>query len=151
MPSPTRDKLMPTIPRSREGSPKKSITSRHGSPQKGSPQKGSPKKLTKVAYKGRSQSLGPTGNSNDKAPVVSSSGAPVVVNNNADHSVASTTSGSPKRQVRSAAGTAGKDLTHSGTANKTHKDKVPVMVPVSGERRPRPSKCSLLLSLKLPN
>lgn len=54
LPSPTREKLMPTIPRSKEeelygyssqrGSPKKS---RHGSPQKGSPQKGSPKKIIK--------------------------------------------------------------------------------------------------------
>lgn len=47
LPSPTRDKLMPTIPKSKEdesynsqrGSPKKSTVSRHGSPQKGSPQK----------------------------------------------------------------------------------------------------------------
>lgn len=47
LPSPTRDKLMPTIPKSKEdesynsqrGSPKKSAVSRHGSPQKGSPQK----------------------------------------------------------------------------------------------------------------
>lgn len=47
LPSPTRDKLMPTIPKSKEdesynsqrSSPKKSVTSRHGSPQKGSPQK----------------------------------------------------------------------------------------------------------------
>ncbi|XP_037925193.1 uncharacterized protein LOC119660590 isoform X7 [Hermetia illucens] len=56
LPSPTREKLMPTIPKSKEsepysssqrGSPKKSATSRHGSPQKGSPQKGSPKKTMK--------------------------------------------------------------------------------------------------------
>lgn len=47
LPSPTRDKLMPTIPKSKDdesynsqrGSPKKSAISRHGSPQKGSPQK----------------------------------------------------------------------------------------------------------------
>ncbi|XP_055847451.1 uncharacterized protein LOC129913063 isoform X13 [Episyrphus balteatus] len=52
LPSPTREKLMPAIPKSREsesqrGSPKKSAASRHGSPQKGSPQKGSPKKTIK--------------------------------------------------------------------------------------------------------
>lgn len=52
LPSPTRDKLMPTIPKSKEdesyssqrGSPKKSATSRHSSPQKGSPQKQSVQK-----------------------------------------------------------------------------------------------------------
>lgn len=52
LPSPTRDKLMPTIPKSKEdesynsqrGSPKKSATSRHSSPQKGSPQKQSAQK-----------------------------------------------------------------------------------------------------------
>lgn len=55
IPSPTREKLMPTIPKSKDdengspqrGSPKKSATSRHSSPQKGSPQKSSPKKVTK--------------------------------------------------------------------------------------------------------
>lgn len=54
LPSPTRDKLMPTIPKSKEdesyssqrGSPKKSAISRHGSPQKGSPQKQSAQKKT---------------------------------------------------------------------------------------------------------
>lgn len=54
LPSPTRDKLMPTIPKSKEdesyssqrGSPKKSAVSRHGSPQKGSPQKQSAQKKT---------------------------------------------------------------------------------------------------------
>lgn len=54
LPSPTRDKLMPTIPKSKEdesynsqrGSPKKSAVSRHGSPQKGSPQKQSIQKKT---------------------------------------------------------------------------------------------------------
>lgn len=54
LPSPTRDKLMPTIPKSKEdesyssqrGSPKKSTVSRHGSPQKGSPQKQSMQKKT---------------------------------------------------------------------------------------------------------
>lgn len=59
--SPTIDKLMPTIPRSRDdesynsqrGSPKKSATSRHGSPQKGSPQKQSgPKKVIVKQTKG---------------------------------------------------------------------------------------------------
>lgn len=46
LPSPTREKLMPAITKrddesynSQRGSPKKSIASRHGSPQKGSPQK----------------------------------------------------------------------------------------------------------------
>lgn len=54
LPSPTREKLMPTIPKSKEdesyssqrGSPKKSAVSRHGSPQKGSPQKQSMQKKT---------------------------------------------------------------------------------------------------------
>lgn len=53
LPSPTREKLMPAIPRSKadsgspqRGSPQKTASSRHGSPHKGSPQK-SPKKLTK--------------------------------------------------------------------------------------------------------
>lgn len=54
LPSPTRDKLMPTIPKSKDdesynsqrGSPKKSAISRHGSPQKGSPQKQSAQKKT---------------------------------------------------------------------------------------------------------
>lgn len=59
LPSPTREKLMPTIPKndesynSQRGSPKKSATSRQGSPQKGSPQKsGSPKKSIKQQTKG---------------------------------------------------------------------------------------------------
>lgn len=56
LPSPTREKLMPAIPKSKDdesynsqrGSPKKSAASKHGSPQKGSPQKsGSPKKVLK--------------------------------------------------------------------------------------------------------
>ncbi|KAL5273710.1 hypothetical protein ACFFRR_000454 [Megaselia abdita] len=59
LPSPTREKLMPAITKreseSQRGSPKKTATSRHGSPQKGSPQKGSPKKTIKA----RSQSVGP--------------------------------------------------------------------------------------------
>lgn len=54
LPSPTRDKLMPTIPKSKDdesynsqrGSPKKSAISRHGSPQKSSPQKQSIQKKT---------------------------------------------------------------------------------------------------------
>ncbi len=52
LPSPTREKLMPTMPRSKtgspqRGSPQKTIGSRHGSPLKvGSPQK-SPKKISK--------------------------------------------------------------------------------------------------------
>ncbi|KAG5673605.1 hypothetical protein PVAND_003636 [Polypedilum vanderplanki] len=62
LPSPTREKLMPTLPRSKTGSPQRGSPqktfsgSRHGSPLKGSPQK-SPKKISKV---GRSQSVGPT-------------------------------------------------------------------------------------------
>lgn len=35
---------------SQRGSPKKTATSRHGSPQKGSPQKGSPKKTIKGKF-----------------------------------------------------------------------------------------------------
>jgi hypothetical protein len=47
LPSPTREKLMPTLPRSKTGSPQKTVGSRHGSPLKtGSPQK-SPKKISK--------------------------------------------------------------------------------------------------------
>lgn len=51
LPSPTREKLMPTLPRSKtgspqRGSPQKTISSRHGSPHKASPQK-SPKKISK--------------------------------------------------------------------------------------------------------
>lgn len=54
IPSPTREKLMPSIPRSKadspqRGSPQKTASSRHGSPHKGSPQK-SPKKLNKGAF-----------------------------------------------------------------------------------------------------
>lgn len=58
LPSPTRDKLMPTIPKSKEdesyssqrGSPKKSAVSRHGSPQKGSPQKMQKKTIKQSKY-----------------------------------------------------------------------------------------------------
>lgn len=54
LPSPTREKLMPAITKreseSQRGSPKKTATSRHGSPQKGSPQKGSPKKTIKGEF-----------------------------------------------------------------------------------------------------
>lgn len=52
IPSPTREKLMPTLPRSKTGSPSRGSpqktfsSSRHGSPLKGSPQK-SPKKISK--------------------------------------------------------------------------------------------------------
>jgi hypothetical protein len=52
LPSPTREKLMPVLPRSKTGSPsrgspqKTGFSSRHGSPMKGSPQK-SPKKISK--------------------------------------------------------------------------------------------------------
>lgn len=71
LPSPTRDKLMPTIPKSKEdesynsqrGSPKKSATSRHSSPQKGSPQKQSAQKKavkqSKLQFDKSSDSLRP--------------------------------------------------------------------------------------------
>ncbi|XP_055923247.1 uncharacterized protein LOC129953806 isoform X3 [Eupeodes corollae] len=79
LPSPTREKLMPAIPKSREsesqrGSPKKSAASRHESPQKGSPQKGSPSKT----IKSRSQSVGPRviENVSPKRQIRSSSTAP---------------------------------------------------------------------------
>ncbi|XP_055681314.1 uncharacterized protein LOC129788914 isoform X6 [Lutzomyia longipalpis] len=113
LPSPTRDKLMPTIPKSKEdeyysvqrGSPKKSITSRHESPQKSSPQKGSPKKIPKGSHKGRSQSVGPT---------------------------VTDSAGSPKRQSRS---------TSSATAPTatTPAGKVAKKGPGPEERRPRPT------------
>lgn len=53
--SPTREKLMPVLPRSKtgspqRGSPQKTISSRYGSPTKGSPQK-SPKKVSKGTVK----------------------------------------------------------------------------------------------------
>ncbi|XP_037027404.1 uncharacterized protein LOC119068092 isoform X1 [Bradysia coprophila] len=117
LPSPTREKLIPTIPKSKDdesynsqrGSPKKSATSRHGSPQKGSPQKSSssPKKVLKQS-KGRSQSVGP-------------------VTTNAD--------GSPKRQIRS--GSAVPNAT-STSSSKPYK-KTPVSTPTIVERRPRPT------------
>ncbi|XP_055681309.1 mucin-2 isoform X2 [Lutzomyia longipalpis] len=116
LPSPTRDKLMPTIPKSKEdeyysvqrGSPKKSITSRHESPQKSSPQKGSPKKIPKGSHKGRSQSVGPT---------------------------VTDSAGSPKRQSRS---------TSSATAPTatTPAGKVAKKGPGPEERRPRPTTLS---------
>lgn len=116
LPSPTIDKLMPALPRSREGSPKKTIASRHGSPQKGSP-----KKLPKMAHKGRSQSVGTT--TNHVADVSATNGT--------------TTSGSPKRQLRSAVTIDEADVKEGGV--KPVKDtKVTIHVP--GERRPRPSK-----------
>ena len=115
LPSPTIDKLMPALPRSREGSPKKTITSRHGSPQKGSP-----KKLPKMAQKGRSQSVG-TGHVAD-----------VAANNGT-----TTSSGSPKRQLRAAVTI--EDVKDGAASTKPSKDaKVTIHVP--GERRPRPSK-----------
>lgn len=105
---------MPALPRSREGSPKKTITSRHGSPQKGSPKK----LASKLGQKGRSQSVG--------ANHVDANG---------------TQSGSPKRQLRSAITI--EDVKDGGVtmtvAPKPAKDtKVTINVP--GERRPRPSK-----------
>lgn len=115
LPSPTIDKLMPALPRSREGSPKKTIASRHGSPQKGSP-----KKLSKMAHKGRSQSVG----ANHVADGVANGTA--------------TNGGSPKRQLRSAVTI--EDVKDGGpaVATKPAKDtKVTINLP--GERRPRPS------------
>ncbi|XP_031630938.1 uncharacterized protein LOC116345606 isoform X8 [Contarinia nasturtii] len=111
LPSPTRDKLMPTIPKSKEdesynsqrGSPKKSAISRHGSPQKGSPQK----MQKKTIKQNRSQSVGPAPSNVDS---------------------------SPKRQVRS--GSAAPATTIAGT--KVGK-KTPVSTPTIVERRPRPN------------
>ncbi|XP_055321523.1 uncharacterized protein LOC129577838 isoform X5 [Sitodiplosis mosellana] len=81
LPSPTRDKLMPTIPKSKDdesynsqrGSPKKSAISRHGSPQKGSPQKMQKKTIKQTD---RSQSVGPNVDGSPKRQVRSSSAAP---------------------------------------------------------------------------
>ncbi|CAH1728773.1 unnamed protein product [Chironomus riparius] len=103
IPSPTREKLMPTLPRSKTGSPSRGSpqktfsSSRHGSPLKGSPQK-SPKKISKV---GRSQSVGPT-----------------------------VSEGSPKKQPKpmSASITAS---TASSSA-KAHNKKTPVSTPTAG-------------------
>ncbi|XP_037925188.1 serine/arginine repetitive matrix protein 2 isoform X2 [Hermetia illucens] len=101
LPSPTREKLMPTIPKSKEsepysssqrGSPKKSATSRHGSPQKGSPQKGSPKKT----MKGRSQSVGPSAIDASESPkrqIRSVSTAPSAAKANKKTPVATPTTG----------------------------------------------------------
>ncbi|XP_055534062.1 putative uncharacterized protein DDB_G0277255 isoform X2 [Wyeomyia smithii] len=123
LPSPTREKLMPTIPRSKgdspqRGSPQKTALSRHGSPQKGSPQKSSPKKMSS---KGRSQSVGPT----------------VAT----DTTVGSVGGGSPKRQVR-----VGSTATASTAASaaKAHNKKTPTTAttPSQPERRPRPTTLS---------
>nr|XP_029716537.1 protein transport protein sec31-like isoform X4 [Aedes albopictus] len=122
LPSPTREKLMPAIPRSKgdspqRGSPQKTGLSRHGSPQKGSPQKSSPKKMSS---KGRSQSVG---------PAVAT-----------DNSVASVGGGSPKRQIRS-----GSTATASTAASaaKAHNKKTPTTATAPSsqppERRPRPN------------
>lgn len=141
LPSPTREKLMPAIPRSKgdspqRGSPQKTGLSRHGSPQKGSPQKSSPKKMSsKGGFRysvktvelilfiilGRSQSVG---------PAVAT-----------DNSVASVGGGSPKRQIRS-----GSTATASTAASaaKAHNKKTPTTATAPSsqppERRPRPSK-----------
>ncbi|KXJ71809.1 hypothetical protein RP20_CCG019566 [Aedes albopictus] len=125
LPSPTREKLMPAIPRSKgdspqRGSPQKTGLSRHGSPQKGSPQKSSPKKMSS---KGRSQSVG---------PAVAT-----------DNSVASVGGGSPKRQIRS-----GSTATASTAASaaKAHNKKTPTTATAPSsqppERRPRPTTLS---------
>ncbi|XP_053680006.1 mucin-5AC [Anopheles nili] len=133
LPSPTREKLMPAIPRSKadspqRGSPQKTGLSRHGSPQKGSPQKSSPKKMSS---KGRSQSVGPA--------VVSEGGAGVPV-----------AGGSPKRQLRSGSTVA---ASTASSAAKTHK-KTPTSATAPAiaqtqqplqqqpERRPRPTSLS---------
>ncbi|XP_049285654.1 proteoglycan 4 isoform X1 [Anopheles funestus] len=130
LPSPTREKLMPAIPRSKadspqRGSPQKTALSRHGSPQKGSPQKISPKKMSS---KGRSQSVGPAVATDGSAPVV--------------------TGGSPKRQIRSGSTVA---ASTASSAAKTHK-KTPTSAtaptiaqnqqPQQPERRPRPTSLS---------
>lgn len=108
---------------SQRGSPKKTATSRHGSPQKGSPQKGSPKKTIKgttthtaitfhihlyLVLPARSQSVGP-GAENE----------------------------SPKRQIRSAS---------TAPSQPKGGKKTPVSTPTSAaalptERKPRPCKC----------
>ncbi|XP_040175026.1 mucin-5AC isoform X2 [Anopheles arabiensis] len=132
LPSPTREKLMPAIPRSKadspqRGSPQKTALSRHGSPQKGSPQKSSPKKMSS---KGRSQSVGPAVATDGTAPVVAG--------------------GSPKRQIRSGSTVA---ASTASSAAKTHKKTpttatAPVIAqnqqlgPQQPERRPRPTSLS---------
>lgn len=121
LPSPTREKLMPAIPRSKgdspqRGSPQKTGLSRHGSPQKGSPQKSSPKK---TSNKGRSQSVG---------PAVATDGT-----------VGSVGGGSPKRQIRS--GSTATASTASSAA-KAHNKKTPTTATTPSsqpERRPRPT------------
>uniref|UniRef100_A0A182NG27 Nuclear protein MDM1 n=1 Tax=Anopheles dirus TaxID=7168 RepID=A0A182NG27_9DIPT len=131
LPSPTREKLMPAIPRSKadspqRGSPQKTALSRHGSPQKGSPQKSSPKKMSS---KGRSQSVGPAvANDGSVAPVIPG--------------------GSPKRQIRSGSTVA---ASTASSAAKTHK-KTPTSATAPAiaqnqqsqqpERRPRPTSLS---------
>uniref|UniRef100_A0A182JQ65 Nuclear protein MDM1 n=1 Tax=Anopheles christyi TaxID=43041 RepID=A0A182JQ65_9DIPT len=132
LPSPTREKLMPTIPRSKadspqRGSPQKTALSRHGSPQKSSPQKSSPKKMSS---KGRSQSVGPAVATDATVPVIAG--------------------GSPKRQMRSGSTVA---ASTASSAAKTHK-KTPTSAtaPIIGqnqhlaqqqpERRPRPTSLS---------
>uniref|UniRef100_A0A182P434 Nuclear protein MDM1 n=1 Tax=Anopheles epiroticus TaxID=199890 RepID=A0A182P434_9DIPT len=132
LPSPTREKLMPAIPRSKadspqRGSPQKTALSRHGSPQKGSPQKSSPKKMSS---KGRSQSVGPAVATDGSAPAVAG--------------------GSPKRQIRSGSTVA---ASTASSAAKTHK-KTPTSATAptiaqnqqqpgqQPERRPRPTSLS---------
>ncbi|XP_035773672.1 proteoglycan 4-like isoform X1 [Anopheles albimanus] len=135
LPSPTREKLMPTIPRSKadspqRGSPQKTALSRHGSPQKGSPQKSSPKKMTS---KGRSQSVGPAVAGSDAGTIGTT--AP---------------GGSPKRQIRSGSTVA---ASTASSAAKTHKKtptsatapaiaQNPPQATQQPERRPRPTSLS---------
>ncbi|XP_038105854.1 mucin-5AC isoform X3 [Culex quinquefasciatus] len=131
LPSPTREKLMPAIPRSKgdspqRGSPQKTGLSRHGSPQKGSPQKSSPKKTSNkdLSILGRSQSVGPT---------VASDGS----------TVGTVGGGSPKRQIRS--GSTATASTASSAA-KAHNKKTPTTTATTPssqpERRPRPTTLS---------
>ncbi|XP_049532107.1 uncharacterized protein LOC125949261 isoform X2 [Anopheles darlingi] len=139
LPSPTREKLMPTIPRSKadspqRGSPQKTALSRHGSPQKGSPQKSSPKKMTS---KGRSQSVGPAVAGTDVGTAITSTTAPG--------------GGSPKRQIRSGSTVA---ASTASSAAKTHKktptsatapaiaQNLPQATAQQPERRPRPTSLS---------
>ncbi|KAL1376342.1 hypothetical protein pipiens_004434 [Culex pipiens pipiens] len=128
LPSPTREKLMPAIPRSKgdspqRGSPQKTGLSRHGSPQKGSPQKSSPKKTSNkdLSILGRSQSVG---------PAVASDGS----------TVGTVGGGSPKRQIRS--GSTATASTASSAA-KAHNKKTPTTTATTPssqpERRPRPT------------
>lgn len=150
LPSPTREKLMPAITKrddesynSQRGSPKKSVTSRHGSPQKGSPQKQAKKpiKQTKgvknmnVSWVPSHMSLPKDHNISWKTNDYSLNFHQILARSQSVGPI-STTEGSPKRQARS--GSAVPSAT-TITSNKTQK-KTPVSTPTIVERRPRPSK-----------